>query len=338
MIPVARWLLEAGHNVIVAAGEEHLNLFRAELKGLKYVRFQGFRPGYSRFLPQYLAMLFKTPLLLYHIIRDNKKLASLIRDHNVDIVISDNRFGCWNRSVRTVYVTHLLRIPLPELLGFLEFTGVMLHRFIINKYDYCFIPDLPGEVNLSGRLSHGMKLSSRTRYIGFLSRFSGMNTASNDFNFPHNTVILSGPEPQRSIFRKKIVHALRNRIEKTVVLEGTPGKESGSSGEVVSLSHLPSDGFAGLVRTSAGIASRSGYTTIMDLVSLGANALLVPTPGQTEQEYLAEYMVANGWFRTVAQREINESVSLPETEARWSEIIRKKNEGLLEKALNELLE
>ena len=115
--------------------------------------------------------LFKTPLLLFHIFREHFRLKRIISEYSIDIVISDNRFGLWNRKIKTVYITHMPLIPFPKPLQFLEFIGISLHRVIIRKYSFCFIPDLPGEINVTGRLSHGIRLPDNVRYIGILSRF-----------------------------------------------------------------------------------------------------------------------------------------------------------------------
>lgn len=209
MIPVARKLNELNNNVFIGAGEKHLALFRVEMPELNLISFPGFSPGYSRHLPQYLFMLLKTPLLLYHIIAEHCRLKKIIRNYKIDIVISDNRFGLWNRNITSVYVTHMLRIPLPKPLRLLESIGMMLHRFVIKNYSMCYIPDLPGELNISGRLSHGVRIPGNARYIGILSRFaSGKAEQINPFQYNHNTVILSGPEPQRSVLKHKLINAL----------------------------------------------------------------------------------------------------------------------------------
>ena len=342
MIPLAIKLREKNHNVFIGSGEEHISLFRNELPEVSCIIFPGFKPRYSRFLPQYLILLLKTPLLLYHIIREHYRLKSIIKDHAIDIVISDNRFGLWNRDITSVYVTHMPLIPLPKPFRFLEFTGVFIHRLVIKKYSFCFIPDLPGELNISGRLSHGIKLMENTRYVGILSRFNNNEPirTENSLNYPHNTVILSGPEPQREIFRQKLETLLKNVDPVTIILEGKPDKrrEIVRSGKIVSYSHLPSVEISGIITGSKCIISRSGYTTIMELISLRRNALLIPTPGQTEQEYLAEYLSEKGWFHTIPQSGLTQGISFPVCNAIWSEEIIDKSAALLEEALNELLE
>jgi hypothetical protein len=342
MIPVARKLREMNNNIIIGSGEEHLSLFRNEMPGLEFISFPGFKPGYSRFLPQYLYLLFKIPLLLFHIIVEHHRLRRIITEHAIDVVISDNRFGLWNRKITSVYVTHMPLIPFPGLLRFLEPLGVFLHRMIIKKYSLCFIPDLPGDLNLSGRLSHNMKLPDNLRYIGILSRFiySDQSTNENTMVFPYNTVILSGPEPQRDILKKKLTALLINKEPMTVMLEGKPGNGDVilKNGNITFYNHLPASRMKNILTRSNHIISRSGYSTIMELVSLNCTALLIPTPGQTEQEYLAEYLSGKGWFYTISQLKLKTGIPVISDKPCWPEGITAQSCILLTKALEELLE
>lgn len=342
MIPLASRLRSMNNNVIIAAGKEHLALFRCEMPGVTLISFPGFKPGYSKHLPQYLAMLIQTPVLLYHIIKEHVKLKQIIHEHNIDIVISDNRFGLWNKRVKTVYVTHMPLIPLPGYLAFLEFIGTTLHRAVIKKYNFCFIPDLSGEINVSGRLTHGVRLPSNTRFIGILSRFTDVvaDETANPVKYRHNTVILSGPEPQRSILRNKLRDILKQKDIVSVFFRGTPDKNSEAlqSDNIIFYDHLCAPLMKAVITGSESIITRSGYTTIMELISLNSRALLIPTPGQTEQEYLANYLETKGWFTTITQEQISPQLSLPSTKAGWTEDIMNQSRDLLEKALKELLE
>jgi hypothetical protein len=342
MIPLAQRLQKMNNKIFIGSGEKHLALFSAEMDGIACIRFPGFRPRYSRYLPQYLVMLLQTPRLLCHIILEHIRLKKLIRVYAIDIVISDNRFGLWNKKIKTVYVTHMPLIPLPKCLKFLEFTGIMMHRFVIKKYSYCFIPDLPGELNLSGRLSHDVKLPGNVRFIGILSRFVSAEPVqeTNKKDIPHNTIILSGPEPQRGILKQKLIDLLEGKELTTVILEGNPGRPGDPirSGNIICISHLPASQMKSTVTGSESVISRSGYTTIMDLVSLNCRALLIPTPGQTEQEYLAEYLSGKGWFETIGQNEINNGIKLPSVNPVWPSSLVEESKFLLNNALEELLE
>lgn len=338
MIPLARQLQERNCRVIIGGGEKHLALFRAELPGLSYINFPGFSPGYSRHLPQYLFLLLKTPLLLYHIISEHFRLKKIIIEHRIDIVISDNRFGLWSNMITSVYVTHILRIPLPPPLKILERIGVALHGWIIRKYTYCIIPDLPGEINLSGRLSHGLKLPGNARYIGILSRFDTKLTQTGEFSFRHNTVILSGPEPQRSMLREKLEKILSQMDIPSVILEGRPERDGvESKGIIISYAHLSASGMSELLTSSENIITRSGYTSLMDLVHLNCSALLIPTPGQTEQEYLADYMDEKGWFKSIRQKKLSTQLVLPGIKSNWPVSMVEESRFLLDKFLRELL-
>jgi len=53
------------------------------------------------------------------------------------------------------------------------------------------------------------------------------------------------------------------------------------------------------------VVSRSGYSTILDLAVIGTKALMTPTPGQVEQEYLARYHNQKGTFYSVNQNDID---------------------------------
>ena len=225
---------------------------------------------------------------------------------------------------------------------FMESIGIHLHRIIISRYSLCLIPDLPGEINLTGRLSHGIRLPGNVRYIGILSRFPVKNQPSPELQLPlkHNTVILSGPEPQRSIFRQAVLNLLRDEKTPTVILEGKPGKgnEITRSDNFVFCSHLSSPEMQHLISSSEKIITRAGYSTIMELVSLNCSALLVPTPGQTEQEYLAEYLSSKGLFSFCKQAELNKPFSVSRSiEAGLAEI-NEQSSILLEDALSEILE
>lgn len=330
------------HTIYIGAVEEHLSLFRKELPGLNYINFRGFSPAYSRHLPQYISLLLKIPVFLYYIVLEHHRLKKVIRDHSIDIVISDNRFGLWNKKIKTVYVTHMPLIPFPRPLQFLEFTGIIFHRAIIKKYSLCFIPDLPGELNVSGRLSHNLKLPSNIRYIGILSRFTNPDLVSSQYSFKyrHITVILSGPEPQRSVLKQKLYELLKGKETPTIMLGGKPDRseEPVRSDNIIYFNHLLSAEMKDVISGSYGIITRPGYTTIMELISLDCNALLVPTPGQTEQEYLAWYLSRKGWFTTVSQKQLSKEISFPTNRPAWTAEILHQSRDLLEKALSELSE
>ena len=193
-------------------------------------------------------------------------------------------------------------------------------------------------MNVSGKLSHSFKMSGNKRYIGILSRFSGNSPDYKPIS-GRCTVILSGPEPQRSILKQKLTRKFISLGMPAVILEGKPGKvcESFSLNNIVYYSHPEVNKTIKLLKESETIIARSGYTTIMELISIGRSALLIPTPGQTEQEYLAKYLSDKGWFSSVAQKKLDEITIIPSTSAIILAGIVEESRKLLEIALAELL-
>jgi len=341
IIPIAKQLIAMDHNVMIACGPSLMTFFATELPEVRLIGFPGFRPVYSAKFPQYLILLLETPLLVYHIAREHFALNKIVAENKIDILISDNRFGLWNRKITTAYITHMPLIPFPWPFRFLEFTGKALHRVITQKFTFCLIPDLPGDINLSGRLSHGFRMQPNVRYIGILSRFQGTPPGPDIIEKKKMiTVILSGPEPQRAILKDLLERILKDQPLPVAILGGSPSGNSAAavSGNITFYSHLPAAEMRKVISSSEMVICRSGYTTIMELASLKSSALIIPTPGQTEQEYLAEYLSGKGYFSSLTQNKIASVRSLPEVPASFPEDLLSESALLLTKALEELSE
>jgi hypothetical protein len=180
---------------------------------------------------------------------------------------------------------------MPRTLKFLEPLGSLIHRWFINQYDESWIPDTEGAENLSGDLSHKYSLPKNARFIGVLSRFDLFESDEIDKSY-ETVAILSGVEPQRSIFEHQLIKQFQRSGQKVLIVCGQPSakKRSYHVGDVTLVSHLCDHELVPILRGAKKIISRSGYSTIMDLKTLGCfdKAELIPTPGQTEQEYLSQ--------------------------------------------------
>ncbi len=306
MIPLALELKKRGNAIVFGADPQLLPLIENELPGIKLVEIPGPRIRYSRFLPQYLCIFLQLPTVIISAFREHCALRRLAEQFNPAVIISDNRFGFFHRRIFSVYVTHQLRIPFPRLLRFLEPAATWFHRRIISRYDLCLVPDYPGPVNLSGRLSHGLKLPGNVCYTGPLSRFGMMPPSETNITVghPYICLILSGPEPQRSLLLEKVSMALRDIqlcVLSAVAIPGTVGTESNIT------FYIKPDGgtMRQLIEGCSLVIARSGYTSVMELSSLGRGAVLIPTPGQPEQEYLGDYLNGRYGFVTVRQNNIS---------------------------------
>jgi hypothetical protein len=240
-----------------------------------------------------------------------------IRDYasqGYDLIISDHRYGVWHPQIRSELVIHQLWIRLPGYLRFLEPLLFRIHRKMLKPFDRIIVPDEAGEPNYAGLLSHPRHLPDGLRrkmeYRGIASRFL---IAEYCREVPLNriydvVVVLSGPEPQRSVLERLLIRRLRGREWQVLVIRGLPWKKQGATvgGDIRLVSHLPPELFCAYLKKARYIIARAGYSSVMDLVALGRGAMLIPTPGQTEQEYLAEHLSEREGFVMMTQKEIRE--------------------------------
>lgn len=339
MIPLALELKKRGNNIIFGAEPYIIPMLEGELPEITLITIPGIKIRYSRLLPQYICILFQLPLIIAASIRENFALKHLARELKPDIIISDNRFGFFHKRIFSVYVTHMLRIPFPKPFSFAEPLGIWLHRLIISRYDLCLIPDYPGEVNLSGRLSHGVKMPANATFIGPLSRFAhqaSLHNVTPSVN-PYCCVIASGPEPQRSLLIEKIIPALPGI--KLLILTGTAlSKKVCCNDNVTVITKPDTEKMREVISSGTSVIARAGYTTVMELVSLGKAGVIIPTPGQTEQEYLSKYLNSNYGFTSLAQKHISRVDSVISEMETHPMPVLPDSAALLEDALKRLFE
>lgn len=309
-IPLIKILNQDGHHVIIAAAGPAARLLKNVFPDNDCIIFGDYNIRYSKGDHLVRTILWQIPKVLFHIVREHHKVKSIVKKYNIDTLISDNRFGLWNRKIRTVYVTHQLFIKSPTENRMIEKWLQNIHFFFIKKYDVCWIPDLQGDFKLSGTLSGKSTIPANARYIGLLSDFCDGPPATT----PRYDVcaVISGPEPQRSIFQQLVMEQLKKSEKKAVVILGMPAKEKICSTEknITVFNYLPADEIKKYFMCSEIVIARAGYSTIMDLVVTGRKAILVPTPGQTEQEYLAAYLKHKKIFFSVSQKDFDLDTAL----------------------------
>ncbi|MBU0764087.1 MAG: glycosyltransferase [Bacteroidetes bacterium] len=291
MVPVIRENLEAGNRVIIGADHGPLAFLRREFPQLEWIRMPGETISYSSGRVQAIRLLLQVPRFLRSIRREHRLLEQILSEYNINEVISDNRYGLWTRNARCILVTHQIMVKMPSGLGFAEkMTYRMIRRFI-RRFDECRIPDTVGIDNYSGDLSHKHPLHANTKFIGILSRFS-LEYPDVDAEKYDILVILSGPEPQRTILEEKLTGQLHKSSQISLIIRGKPEESDNfnTSGNITYADHVSSSVMKKLILNAGLVICRSGYSSVMDLVTLNKPAVLIPTPGQTEQEYLAEYL------------------------------------------------
>ena len=312
-VPIIRGLLESGDNVIIAADKAPLAFLKKEFPNLEFIELPGFEPLYSKGNSQVFQLLKSIPNALINFNKEHKALEKIVDDYKIDLVISDNRFGCWSKKVHSIYITHQLHIQAPKPFRWTQGILNKLHNIYIKKYDELWIPDIENTPSLSGILSHPADVKIKTKYIGFLSRFSEIKDEEKSIDY---LVILSGPEPQRTILEDIIIKQANDTDETIVILRAKPNEENlpdNIPNNVTIFNHVDDDKFTKLVSKSDKIICRGGYSSLMDLITLNRNAYLIPTPGQTEQEYLAKYLTEKGLFNYCNQKDFKlKDVKIPE--------------------------
>ncbi len=304
LLPVISNYIRNRDTVFVGGSPSHLNIILEEFPEVNIVNIPYARIRFNENRNQLLSLVLHVPFFLIQIVREHYSLRKIIRQHKIDFIVSDNCYGLWNKNVHSVFITHQLNIILPDRLKTFEKFINKMNRWFIEKYDECWIPDLEDHDSYAGKLSHGNSLHNQVSYIGILSRFSIADLT--DQRKKHKKEILfliSGPENQRTSFEKLIRDQIKYIPEEYVytVIRGLPGKKEDMLPGWHN--HLSSKKLLPLIKSADIIICRSGYSTIMDLLALKKTAVLVPTPGQSEQEYLAEYLSSKKLFRTMKQDE-----------------------------------
>ena len=299
-IPIIRLLLKKNAEVVIAADSGPLALLKQEFPQLTFISLKGYNIEYPKSGSMKMKLLLSIPKIVNGIKEEHAQLDKIIDDYKIDIVISDNRYGCWSKKVKNIFITHQLMIKAP--IG-----ESVLHNKVlkyIDNYDECWVPDVADSTNLSGDLAHKYAVPKNTFFVGPLTRLASLplldassstQNARSDKTMYDVLAIISGPEPQRSIFEKLVIEQLKQTDLKALVI---CGKASEQKKEIIKnikiVSHLKSEEMQIAIQNADIILSRSGYSTVMDLASLGKKAIFIPTPGQTEQEYLAEMFMKKG--------------------------------------------
>ncbi len=308
-IPLIEIFRKEGYDVSVAVGTGYHTLIKTYFPDIRFFRLPSLK---IRFWHNnvFAGLVFWLPGFLLLVFREHLALAGIIRRYGIDIVVSDNRYGLWSKKVSTVLITHQLFIQIPGALSFFRRFVWSVTHFFIARFDKCWIPDFAEKrVSLSGDLSHGGNIPSNALYTGPLSRFKRINkrNPSSIKEYPELLVILSGPEPHRTILETTITREVTRLSMQTVIFRGILSEmKNPADNEYVRYIGFPDDNeFVNLVHHAGAIICRAGYSTIMDLAMLGRTALLIPTPGQTEQEYLAEWLANTNRFASMAQDEFD---------------------------------
>jgi len=284
-IPVIRELKKKKAEVFIASSGSALLLLKEEFPELTFFEIAPYGVHYSRVLPFMVSMFFQLPKFMQAIRKEHEQIGRIVSGNKIDVIISDNRFGCRAPGTISVFITHQVTVLMPPLL---KWIGPLINYFNqreIRKFDLCWVPD-ESDHRMTGTLTRADHLS--LRYIGMLSRFEKLANVDKKYDL---LVLLSGPEPQRTVMEEVMLKQLAESNLNVLLVRGLPGNKHAdiylSKNSKVE-NHLNAGALNRAIEESEMIICRSGYSTIMDLARLNKKAILIPTSGQTEQEYLAK--------------------------------------------------
>ena len=292
-IPIIRELLDHGHQPFIASDGVALSLLKKEFPDLPAFELPSYKISYAEKAKNFkIKMIWDSPKVFKAIAKEKKAVKRLVKEHDLQGIISDNRLGAYYKKVPCVFITHQLNV----LSGNTTWMSSKAHQKIIKKFDVCWVPDVKEKPNLTGKLGHLKKSKLNIAYLGPLSRFE-----KEELPITHDLmVLLSGPEPQRTMLEEKLMEELHEFEGNILFVKGKIENHQVQEeieiphGKILHYNFMKSDELEKAINQSKKVLCRSGYTTVMDLAKLEKKAFFIPTPGQYEQEFLAKRMQKQG--------------------------------------------
>jgi len=339
-IPIIKQLLSNNLKVSIAGSGKSLQLLKTEFPELTFIPLQNYHIRYPEKGSMFFRMLAYFPYILMHLFIEHRKLKKIIAKYQIHAVISDNRYGLYSKRITSIFITHQLMIKCPAPFRFLEPLLYLINIFFISRYSQCWVPDYRGKINLSGDLSHKYRRLKNIYFIGPLSRFYDTKHIHLTTAEPYEImIVISGPEPQRSIFENIAISQLSRLNKKSLIVSGKPDENNKKliTDFITVVPHLNTDELYYHLLHAKIVICRSGYSGIMDLCSLGIKAILVPTPGQTEQEYLAQYFFKRNIFYAVSQNKLDICSDINKSEG-FNGMKLNNNTTLIDRRIKELFQ
>lgn len=308
-VPIIRSILRRGHIPIVAGNSWQRSFIEKTFAAINFIHLDGYNVIYSewnRFAQA--GLISQLPGLMKTINNEHKWLQPAAKELGINGIISDNRYGLYHPHIPSVIVTHQLQVQ-TGMGTFTDRSVQKLHYKYLDRFSETWVADVPGTPNLGGKLSHTAMLPRHVKYIGLLSQLTEKKQeTTSDGSL---LILLSGPEPQRSILSGILWQQAVGHNGRVVFVEGSESctMPLPIPSHITYHKRLTHEALAPLMQKAGMVICRSGYSTLMDLVALNKKAILIPTPGQTEQEYLGRHLMEQGVFFTTQQK----GFELPQT-------------------------
>lgn len=299
-MPIIKALQAQGAEVQLAGSGASLALLRQQFSALKAHNLSAYNPTYPANTNMVWAMAGQLPKFVKAIAAEQKELETIVEKEGIDVVISDNRYGCHSKRAKCYIIAHQLNILMPQGWAWMQPIVNRFNHAQLAKFDGVWCP--ANDATFPEKLLQGHDRLN-TRFIGFLSRLQPAAEAKQYAV----AAICSGPEPQRGLLEGELTKQLSRLAVPSILVAGRVAKSQKSEvkGNLRVVNYMGSEELNKLMAQSTVIVARSGYSTVMDMMRMGNKAIFVPTPGQTEQEYLAEALLQQGIAYSVPQGELD---------------------------------
>lgn len=300
-VPIVDQLLQQECEVAIASDSEALQFLRNEYPQLESFAIAPYAVHY-RYGSMAVNMALQATKLRTAVRAERADAAEIYRQWKPDVIISDNRLGFRATGAHNVYMSHQLQVLGGSRLG--TAVASWLHRSYYQRFDELWVPDYEKGSTLAGILSETHALGQPIRYLGPLSRFEKLDVRK-DIDI---LAVLSGPEPQRAYLEIALLEqlaTLQGRYTVTIVRGTTAQSATAYPPSIVQYDLVQSLELNELMCRSRLVICRAGYSSIMDLAKLDTSAILVPTPGQHEQAYLALYLDGKYSFQQMLQAQLS---------------------------------
>ena len=337
-IPLVHELVKQGAAPVLAGNEAAKALLTEEFPHLPFLDLPGYDVRYAKTATGlFFNMIRQSGKILTAIKKEHKWLKEQQAMHGFDAVISDNRYGLYHPDVYSVIMTHQLQIKSP-VGGWSEAILRKRNYTYFSNFNSCWVPDFPEAPGLAGDLSHPLKKPvTEIVYTGPLSRFRIVNQP---IQKSHLLFIVSGPEPQRTILENIFINEMSHYNGTAALVRGLPSSKGliPSSNMLKVYNHLSAKDMQEEMAKAEFVIGRCGYSTVMDIVALQKKSLLIPTPGQTEQEYLAAILPQKGIACTVSQKDFTLASSLGKAKSFTYHLPPPSQQPYLQQAVTRLLQ
>lgn len=302
-VPLIESLLDKGHDVKIASSGAALVLLKEEFPQLQFFELPSYRAHYSRSRYLMLSIFRQMPKFLRTIFKEHRQINAIIKQQNIQYLISDNRYGCWSDRIHTAIITHQVNIQMPTAWKWLQPVVNFFNHRQLKKFNQIWVPDFA-----DNRITGAMTAPGRLKviFVGMLSRFKADQPTESEQEGV--LALVSGPEPQRTLFERLLISEFGKIAGKKTLVRGLPGSsESQTDSTIEIINHASAKKLNEMMRKAAVIICRPGYSTIMDLAALRAKTkvVCVATPGQTEQELLARELDRRNIAPALSQSNFN---------------------------------